>query len=188
MRDQLSWTIVTYSPPIEPATEAGGSTEWTCPGDPHPPTKDIHRAWSELGPGPLRVGGLDTSVEDLIICCSTCSEITGLGAVGFMHWSPGVRVLFTPSLGSSDCSDGQQPALSQAVRSSSHPVHQPLDPLVTVRIVLRPHWTPWSHSGHLCGLPSDHWTPWTQSGCPHIPCEGLVPADLAPSLVMLPPQ
>ena len=118
----------------------------------------------------------------MIVCCSTCSEITGLGAVGIVHWSPGVRVLFTPSLGSSDCNDGQQPALGRAVRSSSHPVHQPLDSLVKVRIGLHPHWTPWSHSGHVHGLPSDHRAPWSQSRCLHISCEGLVPADLAPSL------
>ena len=133
MRDQLSWTIVTYSPPIGPATEAGGSTDVDMAWGPTSPTEDTHTAWSELGPGPLRVGGLDTSVEDLIICCSTWSEITGLGVVGIMHWSPGVRVLFTPSLGSSECNDGQQPALGQAVRSSSHPVHRPLDPMVTLR-------------------------------------------------------
>ena len=124
---------------------------------------------------------------DVIVCCSTCSEITGLGAVGIVHWSPGVRVLFTPSLGSSDCNDGQQPALGQAVRSSSHPVHQPLDSLVKVRIGLHPHWTPWSHSGHVHGLPSDHRAPWSQSRCLHISCEGLVPADLAPSLAVLAP-
>lgn len=110
------------------------------------------------------------------------------GCCGDHTLEPWYESLFTPSLGSSDCNDGQQPALGQAVRSSSHPVHRPLDPLVTVRIVLCPYWTPWSHSGHLHGLPSDHPPLWSQSGCLHIPCEGLVPTDLAPSLAVLAPQ
>ena len=79
------------------------------------------------------LGGLDTSVEDLIVCCSTCSEITGLGAAGIIHWSPGMRVYSLLPWGPvTAMMDSSQ----HSVRQSGHPHTQSTG-----------HWTPWLQSG-----------------------------------------